>query len=84
MTAHTCHTVTPGCYRCELGQDEVTAMHAEDYFEQNIADDYRKAGLPESALNAIRVRFVSDCVMNPAAAAQLRQWSFDGDADPSP
>lgn len=23
MTAHTCRTITPGCYRCELHKDEI-------------------------------------------------------------
>ena len=29
MTQHTHTTVTPGCYRCELGQDEMSAIERE-------------------------------------------------------
>ncbi len=29
MTAHTCTTITPGCYRCELGEDEARAARIE-------------------------------------------------------
>jgi hypothetical protein len=29
MTAHTCKTITPGCYRCDLSVDEVSAAERE-------------------------------------------------------
>lgn len=30
MTAHTCKTLTDGCYRCDLNRDEIEAIRAED------------------------------------------------------
>lgn len=81
MTAHTCRTVTPGCYRCDLGYDEVTAMHAEDYFDANISPMYAASGFPPDAINNARGRYLSDCVKSPAVAAQLRAWSFGRDGD---
>lgn len=29
MTAHTCTTLTPGCYRCEINRDEIEAAQQE-------------------------------------------------------
>lgn len=28
MTAHTCTTLTEGCYRCDLNRDEIAAIEA--------------------------------------------------------
>lgn len=29
MSAHTCTTLTEGCYRCDLGRDEMAAIEVE-------------------------------------------------------
>lgn len=29
MSAHTCTSITPGCYRCDLGREEAEAARAE-------------------------------------------------------
>jgi hypothetical protein len=47
MTAHTCKTITPGCYRCELSLDEVRAAEQEVREEAQAAwiayrDDYQR------------------------------------------
>lgn len=65
MTAHTCTTVTPGCYRCELGQDEMAAI------EQEIAADAQEAWL------AYRDEYMRSRVLNARrAASQMRRREF--------
>jgi hypothetical protein len=29
MSAHTCKTLTPGCYRCDLNRDEIASIREE-------------------------------------------------------
>lgn len=37
MTAHTCKTLTDGCYRCELNRDEIEAIEAENHEDAQAA-----------------------------------------------
>jgi hypothetical protein len=48
MSAHTCKTITPGCYRCELNLDEIRAIEQEIREEAQAAwlayrDGYQRA-----------------------------------------
>lgn len=49
MTAHLCTETTPGCYRCELRNDEMAAIAAEDQADAQAAwteyrDDFLGSG----------------------------------------
>lgn len=48
MTAHTCKTLTDGCYRCELNRDEIEAIETENREDAQVAwltyrDNYMRA-----------------------------------------
>lgn len=47
MSAHTCKTITPGCYRCDLNLDEIRAAEQEIREEAQAAwiayrDEYQR------------------------------------------
>lgn len=65
MTAHTCTTITPGCYRCELGRDEV-----EHAIQEARAD-------AQTAWLEYRDRYTrSHCLTPRQVASQLRRREF--------
>ena len=65
MTLHTCKTLTPGCYRCDLNRDEIAAILNEIRDEAQAAwiayrDQYKRS----NHLNARQ------------AASQMRRREF--------
>ena len=65
MSAHTCKTITPGCYRCDLNADEVRAA------EQEVRDEAQAAWL--SYRNAYqRANYLN----GRQAASQMRRREF--------
>ncbi len=71
MTAHLHSTVVPGCYRCELGQDEYREALLEQIHEA--AADYREAdeALTELEGEARRMR-IDEAAIREAHGLWLR------------
>lgn len=66
MTQHLCTSVTPGCYRCELGLDEVAAIQVEDQADAEAAwITYRNAEI-----------FARSWAQPKRVMRQLRRGSF--------
>ncbi|WP_294567565.1 hypothetical protein [uncultured Arthrobacter sp.] len=65
MTAHTCKTLTDGCYRCDLNRDEIS------FFEKEIRDEAQAAWL------AYRDEFTRRRYLTPRqTASQMRRREF--------
>jgi hypothetical protein len=70
MTAHTCTTYTPGCYRCELGRDEVEAQLADA--RQELREDVMGAIAEEfGACNNLTADAVTEAVIRHVVEALM-------------
>lgn len=84
MTAHTCRTLTEGCYRCELGRDEMASIDREVVLEfPHLAncdwslglDDECSCGLDDALLAMFRAGQAAVTPTHPSTTAAGRPRS---------